>query len=107
MPSAAAQCERATRTALPVRIPYTLTGVACPAVVAATATLTGRGIAGKAAGLRLKAGKKNVIEMTLAKGALGAAAASGKATFKIVLKTNGRPTTETRSVTVVVPAGVR
>jgi hypothetical protein len=27
-------------------------------------------------------------------------AASGKATFKIVLKTNGRPTTETRSVTV-------
>ena len=30
-----------------------------------------------------------------------------KATFKIVLKTSGRPTVETRSVTVVVPASVR
>jgi hypothetical protein len=29
-------------------------------------------------------------------------AASGKATFKIVLKTNGRSTTETRSVKVAV-----
>jgi len=35
------------------------------------------------------------------------AAASGPATFKIVLKTNGRPTTETRKVIVAVPAGVR
>jgi hypothetical protein len=31
-----------------------------------------------------------------------AKAASGKATFKIVLETNGRPTTNTRSVTVTV-----
>jgi len=79
-----------------VKIAYTLSGVACPAVVGATATLTGAGISGKAAGLKLKAGAKNTIVMKLSK------AASGKATFKIVLKTNGRPTTETRSVTVVV-----
>jgi hypothetical protein len=76
------------------KIAYTLSGVACPAQVPATATLTGPGIAGKAAGLKLKAGAKNTITMKLSK------AASGKATFKIVLKTNGRPTTETRSVKV-------
>ncbi|MBM2822854.1 MAG: hypothetical protein HW413_1600 [Thermoleophilia bacterium] len=77
-----------------VKIAYTLSGVACPAEVGASATLTGTGISGKAAGLKLKAGAKNTIVMKLSK------AASGKATFKIVLKTNGRPTTETRSVTV-------
>ena len=76
------------------KIAYTLSGVACPEVVGATATLTGAGISGKAAGLKLKAGAKNTITMKLSK------AASGKATFKIVLKTNGRPTTETKSVTV-------
>lgn len=76
------------------KIAYTLSGVACPSVVGATATLTGAGIAGKAAGLKLKAGAKNVIEMKFSK------AASGKATFKIVLKTNGRPTIETKSVNV-------
>ena len=76
------------------KIAYTLSGVACPAEVGAVATVTGPGISGKAAGLKLKAGAKNVIQMKFAK------AASGKATFKIVLKTNGRPTTETRSVTV-------
>ncbi len=76
------------------KIAYTLSGVACPAEVGATATLTGPGISGKAAGLKLKAGAKNTITMKVSK------AASGKATFKIVLKTNGRPTTETKSVTV-------
>jgi streptogramin lyase len=76
------------------KIAYTLSGVACPAEVGATATVTGAGIAGKAAGLKLKAGAKNTITMKFSK------AASGKATFKIVLKTNGRPTTETKSVTV-------
>jgi sugar lactone lactonase YvrE len=76
------------------KIAYTLTGVACPEVVNATATLSGPGIAGKAAGLKLKAGAKNRITMKMSK------AASGKATFRIVLKTNGRPTTETKSVTV-------
>jgi DNA-binding beta-propeller fold protein YncE len=78
------------------KIGYTLSGVACPAEVGATATVTGAGISGKAGGLKLKAGAKNTITMTFSK------AASGKATFKIVLKTNGRPTTETRSVTVAV-----
>lgn len=58
-------------------------------------SLTGSGIAGKAAGLELEAGAKNTTQMKLSK------AASGKATFTIVLETNGRPTTETRSVTVV------
>ncbi len=77
-----------------VKIPYTLSSVACPAVVDATATLSGPGIAGKAAGLKLEAGAKNTITMKLSK------AGSGKATFTIVLKTNGRPTTETRQVTV-------
>jgi sugar lactone lactonase YvrE len=76
------------------KIAYTLSGVACPSEVGATATLTGPGISGKAAGLKLKAGAKNTISMKMAK------AASGKATFKIVLSTNGRPTTETKSVTV-------
>jgi sugar lactone lactonase YvrE len=76
------------------KIAYTLSGVACPAEVSATATVTGPGISGKAAGLKLKAGAKNTIQMRFSK------AGSGKATFKIVLKTNGRPTTETRSVTV-------
>jgi sugar lactone lactonase YvrE len=77
-----------------MKIAYTLSGVACPEVVGATATLTGAGISGKATGLKLKAGAKNTITMKLSK------AASGKATFKIVLKTNGRPTTETKNVTV-------
>lgn len=76
------------------KITYTLSGVACPEVVSATATLTGPGISGKAAGLKLKAGAKNTITMKMSK------AASGKATFKIVLSTNGRPTTETKSVKV-------
>jgi DNA-binding beta-propeller fold protein YncE len=76
------------------KIAYTLSGVACPAEVGATATVTGAGISGKVAGLKLKAGAKNTITMKFSK------AASGKATFKIVLKTNGRPTTETKAVTV-------
>jgi sugar lactone lactonase YvrE len=78
-----------------VKIAYTLSGIACPAVVGATATLTGPGIAGKAAGLKLKAGAKNTITMKLSK------AASGRAAFKVVLKTNGRATTETRTVSLV------
>jgi sugar lactone lactonase YvrE len=93
-PAAASIPGTLTATKGVVKIAYTLSGVACPAVVGATATLTGSGIAGKAAGLKLKAGARNTITMKLSK------AASGKATFKIVLKTNGRPTTETRSVTV-------
>jgi streptogramin lyase len=90
-----------------VRIAYGLRGVSCPAVISATATLSGHGISGTAAGLRLKAGKTNVITMPLVAPSLKTAAASGRATFKITLRTSGRPTVETRTVTVVVPASVR
>lgn len=55
------------------KIVYTLSGVACPAEVGAVATVTGAGISGKAAGLKLKAGAKNTIQMNFSK------AASGKA----------------------------
>jgi sugar lactone lactonase YvrE len=107
-PAAAAIPGRLTVANGPVvRIAYALRGVSCPAEIGATATLKGPGISGTAGHLRLKAGKTNAITMTLAKGALKNAAASGKATFKIVLQTSGRPTVETRSVTVVVPASVR
>jgi sugar lactone lactonase YvrE len=95
-PAAASIPGKLTASKGAVKIAYSLSGVSCPEVVDATATLTGPGIAGKAAGLKLKAGGKNTIEMKLAK------AASGNATFKIVLETNGRPTTETRSVVLVV-----
>jgi hypothetical protein len=44
----------------------------------------------------LAAGKNNIIKMKLAK------AHTGKATFKITLRANGRPVTETRNVKVVV-----
>jgi sugar lactone lactonase YvrE len=90
-----------------VRIAYALRGVSCPAEISATATLAGPGISGTAAGLRLKAGKTNVITMPLVARSLKTAPASGKATFKITLRTTGRPTIETRTVTVVVPANVR
>ena len=76
-----------------VKVTFALTGVSCPAVIPATATLKGA-VSGKATGLKLAAGKTNVIEIPVAK------AASGKATFTIVLKTNGRPTTQVRAVTV-------
>ena len=56
---------------------------------------------------QLKAGKTNLIKMPLLARSLKSAPASGKATFKITLRTNGRPTVETRTVTVVVPASVR
>jgi sugar lactone lactonase YvrE len=90
-----------------VRVAYALRGIACPAVIGATATLTGPGISGTAAGLKLKAGKTNVITVPLVARSLKTAPATGKATFKITLQTNGRPTVETRTVTVVVPASVR
>ena len=91
-----------------VKITYALRGVSCPAEIGGTATLTGPGISGRVSNLRLATGGKTTeITMPLAKGALRNAAASGKATFKIVLQTTGRPTVETRSVTVVVPASLR
>jgi hypothetical protein len=80
------------------RVSYGLPGVACPAEVDATASLAGKGVAGKAA-VKVAAGKTTAIEIPLSKAARG----SASATFKIVLKTNGRPTTQTRAVTVRVP----
>ena len=72
------------------KVRYTLTGVACPAQVDAVATLGGA-VKGKAS-LKVPAGKPTVLSIPV-KGA------SGKATFKIVLKTNGRPTTQVADVT--------
>jgi NHL repeat len=108
VPATAAIPARLTVSRGPVvRIAYTLRGVSCPAEISATATLTGPGISGTAAGLKLKTGKTNAIAMTLVARSLKTAPATGKATFKITLHTNGRPTIETRTVTVVVPANVR
>jgi hypothetical protein len=85
------------------RVRYTLSSVACPAQVDATASLAGKGIAGSAH-VKVGAGKTTVIEIPLAKGALAKVAGrTTLATFKIVLKTNGRPTTQARAVTVRVP----
>lgn len=75
------------------RIRYNLAGVACPAEIDAVASLTGAGISGKAR-VKVKAGKTTLIEIPLAK----PPAKGATATFKIVLKTNGRPTIESRSV---------
>jgi len=76
------------------KIPYAA-GFSCPAQVSGVATLSGGGVSGKAV-VQIAAGKVTPITMKVR-----APAAKSKATFKIVLKTNGRPTTETKSVTVV------
>lgn len=75
------------------KVRYTLSGVACPAQVSAVASLKGA-VTGKAT-VKVPAGKPTVLSIP-AKGA------SGKATFTIVLKTNGRPTTQVASVSVAV-----
>jgi hypothetical protein len=63
--------------------------------VSGVATLSGGGVSGKAV-VDVAAGKVTPITMKVK-----APAGKTKVTFKIVLKTNGRPTTETKSVTVV------
>lgn len=75
------------------KVKYTLSGVACPAQVSAVASLSGA-VTGKAA-VKVGAGKSTVLSIPV-KGK------SGKAQFKIVLKTNGRPTTQVASVSVTV-----
>ena len=75
------------------KVKYTLGGVACPAQVSATASLSGA-VNGKAA-VKVAAGKTTTLSIP-------ARGASGKAQFKIVLKTNGRPTTQVASVNVSV-----
>jgi sugar lactone lactonase YvrE len=73
------------------KVKYTLSSVACPAQVAGVASLSGS-VNGKAS-VTVPAGKSTVLTIPV-KGK------AGKAQFKIVLKTNGRPTTQTQSVTV-------
>jgi sugar lactone lactonase YvrE len=75
------------------KVKYTLSGVACPAQISAVASLSGA-VTGKAA-VKVAAGKSTVLSIPV-KGK------SGKAQFKIVLKTNGRPTTQVASVAVTV-----
>jgi hypothetical protein len=75
------------------KIPYAAS-FSCPAQVSAVATLSGGGVSGRAS-VRIAAGKVTAIAMKVR-----APAGTTKATFKIVLKTSGRPTTETKQVTV-------
>jgi sugar lactone lactonase YvrE len=75
------------------KIPYAA-GFSCPGQVSAVATLSGGGVSGKSV-VQIAAGKVTPITMKVR-----APAGKTKATFKIVLKTNGRKTTETKSVTV-------
>jgi DNA-binding beta-propeller fold protein YncE len=75
------------------KVKYTLSGVACPAQLSAVASLKGA-VNGKAA-VKVAAGKSTVLTIP-------ARGSSGKATFTIVLKTNGRPTTQVASVNVSV-----
>jgi tripartite motif-containing protein 71 len=76
------------------KIKFALPGVSCPAQVAAVATLKGQRVSGKAS-VEVAAGKATVIEMKV-----NAPKGTTPATFKIVLKTNGRPTTQTKRVQV-------
>jgi sugar lactone lactonase YvrE len=78
------------------KISYSLPGVSCPAQITATASLAGKGISGRTA-VTVAAGNTTVITIPVK-------ASRGKktATFKIVLQTNGRTTTETRRVVVSV-----
>ena len=77
------------------KVSFALPGIACPAQVAAVATLKGKGVSGKAT-VKVAAGRTTVITMPV-KAPKGA---TTPATFTIVLKTNGRPTTQTKSVKV-------
>jgi sugar lactone lactonase YvrE len=77
------------------KVKFALPGVSCPAQLAGVATIKGKGVSGKAA-LKVAAGKTTVITMPV-KAPKGT---TTTATFSIVLKTNGRPTTQTKSVRV-------
>lgn len=76
-------------------IAYRGSGFACPAQVDAVATLKGKGVSGKAS-VKVAAGKTTAIPMAVH----APVGKSVKATFTIVLGTNGRKTTETKRVTV-------
>lgn len=107
-PGVAAVPARVAATKTPngyvARIAYTPTGIACPSELSATAGVLGKGLSGKASGLKLPVGKKTVIEVPLK----GTALTAGKGrtvpgTISVVLQTNGRTTTETKKVSVAIP----
>lgn len=76
-------------------VKYVGSGFACPEQVDATFTLKGAGVSGKGTA-KVAAGKATTLQMSVN----GPVGKTVKATFTIVLKTNGRPTTETKSVQV-------
>jgi sugar lactone lactonase YvrE len=76
-------------------VKYTATGFACPAQVNASFTLKGAGVSG-AGKATVAAGKANSLAMSVH----GPAGKTVPATFTIVLKTNGRATTEKKSIKV-------
>lgn len=87
-----------------VRVRYSLPTVSCPAEIRAVATLAGKGLILKAAGLRIAAARTTTIDFALPRAvAARLAGTRAAATFTIVLSTNGRTTTQARSVTVAVP----
>jgi sugar lactone lactonase YvrE len=90
-PRAAAVAGRVSVAGGVAKVRYTLTGVACPAQIPAVASLSG-GVTGKAAA-KVAAGRTTVISIPV-KGS------ASSAQFKIVLKTNGRPTTQVATVSV-------
>jgi sugar lactone lactonase YvrE len=89
--------------AVVAKVRYALSGIACPAEVGATASVVGKGLSGKAAGLTLPAGKVTTIEIPLKGKALAQKGRTVPATFSIVLQTNGRSTTEAKKITVGIP----
>jgi sugar lactone lactonase YvrE len=88
-PRAATVAGRVSVAGGVAKVKYTLTGVACPAQIPAVATLSG-GVTGKAS-VKVAAGKTTVIPIPV-KGS------ASSAQLKIVLKTNGRPTTQVATV---------
>jgi sugar lactone lactonase YvrE len=92
-PAAAAVAGTVTASKGLAKVKYTLSGIACPAQLSAVASLKGA-VNGKAT-VKVSAGRSTVLSIP-AKGT------SGKAQFTIVLKTNGRPTTQTAAVSVTV-----
>lgn len=85
------------------KVKYAVTGIACPDEVGATASIAGKGIAGKAAGLKLPIGKVSTIEIPLKGKALLQKGRTVPATFSIVLQKNGRAMAETKKVVVGIP----
>lgn len=81
-------------------------GISCPAELTATATVSGRTLRGRAT-VTVAAGARSDIAVRLPLGALRkAAGTTQRATFTIILRTNGRPTTRTAEISLRVPADI-